>query len=80
MFDCVLNRSLSIVVNYIWVDEEPKMKNQQKLKVLLNGTDVLNVLNGTDVLNVGNRQKCRLLALRRSRSSGILRIIGCEKR
>ena len=56
------------------------MKNQQKLKVLLNGTDVLDVLNGTDVLNVGNRQKCRLLALRRSRSSGILRIIGCEKR
>ena len=56
------------------------MKNQQKLKVLLNGTDVLNVLNGTDVLNVGNRQKCRLLALRRSRSRGILRIIGCEKR
>ena len=56
------------------------MKNQQKLKALLNGTDVLNVLNGTDVLNVGNRQKCRLLALRRSRSRGILRIIGCEKR
>ena len=47
MFDYVLNTRLSLVVNEIWVDEEPtsltRIKNQQKIKALLNGTDVVNV-------------------------------------
>ena len=46
MFDYVLNTRLSLVVNKIWVDEEPisliRMKNQQKVKVLLNGSGVVN--------------------------------------
>ena len=40
MFDYVLNTRLSLVVNEVWVDEEPihliRMKNQQKTKALLN--------------------------------------------
>ena len=47
MFDYVRNARLSSVVNKIWVDEEPmsliRMKNQQKIKALLNGSDVVNV-------------------------------------
>ena len=47
MFDYVLNTPFSLVVNEAWVDEEPisimRMKNQQKIKTLLNGTDVIYV-------------------------------------
>ena len=47
MVNYVLNTPLSLVVNEVWVDEEPIflmcMKNQQKVKPLLNGTDVVNV-------------------------------------
>ena len=50
MFNYVLNTHLSLVVNKIlvnWVDKERIslicMKNQQKIKVLLNGTDAINV-------------------------------------
>ena len=47
MFDCVLNARLTLCVNKVWVDEEPisliRMKYQQKIKVLLNGTDIVNV-------------------------------------
>ena len=47
MFDYVLNKGLSLVVNEVWVDNEPtsliRMKNQQKMKPLLNGPDVVNV-------------------------------------
>ena len=43
----VLNTPLSLVVNEVWVDEEPtfliRTKNQQKTKALLKGTDVVNV-------------------------------------
>ena len=38
---------LSLVVNEVCFDEEPisliRMRNQQKIKALLNGTDVVNV-------------------------------------
>ena len=38
---------LCLVVNEVWVDEEPMslihMKTQQKIKVLLNSTGVVNV-------------------------------------
>ena len=44
MFDYILNTRLSLVVNEVWVDEEPmsliRMKNKQKTKALLNGTDL----------------------------------------
>ena len=47
MFDYVLNTPLSLAVNEFWVDEEPisltGMKSQQKIKALLNGTDMVNV-------------------------------------
>ena len=47
MFDYVLNSSLSLVVNEVWVDEEPisliRLKNQRKTKALLSGADVLNL-------------------------------------
>ena len=51
MYDFVLNTTLSLVVNDVWVDEEPisliSMKNQYKFKALLNGTDVINVKQWT---------------------------------
>ena len=51
MFDFVLNTPLSLVVNEVWVDKEPisliSMKNQYKFKVLLYGTDVINVKQWT---------------------------------
>ena len=47
MFHYVLNTNLTLVVNEVWVDEERVslicMKNQQKVKPLLNGTDVVNI-------------------------------------
>ena len=49
MFDYVLNTPLILVVNEVWVDEEPiyliviRIKNQQNIKALLNGTDIVNV-------------------------------------
>ena len=47
MFDYVLNMPLSLVVNGVWVDEDSvfqiRMKDRQKIKVLLNGTAVVNV-------------------------------------
>ena len=47
MFDYVLNTHLSLVVNEIWVDEEPvsliRMKNQQKSNTLMNGSGAVNV-------------------------------------
>ena len=47
MFDYVLNSPLSLVVNEVWVDEEPisliQLKNQRKTKALLSGADVLNL-------------------------------------
>ena len=43
MFDYVLNTLLSLVANEIWVDKELvyliRMKNEQKLKAFLSGTD-----------------------------------------
>ena len=68
MFDCLLNAPLSLDVNKVCFDEKPisliRMKNQQKIKVLLNGTDVVNVVEWT--------KKCRVLVLPWSRSCGIL--------
>ena len=47
MFNCVLNTPLSLDVNTIYFDEEPishiRLKNQQKVKALLNGADAVNV-------------------------------------
>ena len=47
MFNYVLNMYLSLVVNKVLVGKELVsiicMKNQQKIKALLNGTDLLNV-------------------------------------
>ena len=47
MFSYVLNTPISLVVNEVWVDEESisliRMKNQQKIKALLNGTDEVSV-------------------------------------
>ena len=51
MFEYVQNMRLSLVINKhsnkIRVDEEPisliRTKNQQKIKALLDGTDVVNV-------------------------------------
>ena len=55
MFDYVLNTRLSLVVNKIWVDEEPisliRMKNQQKVKVLLNSSGVVNAEQWTKILS-----------------------------
>ena len=46
MFKYVLNMPLSLVVKEVWVDEEAisiiLMKNQQKVKALLNGTNTVN--------------------------------------
>ena len=43
MFDYVMNTLLSLVANEIWVDKELvyliRIKNEQKLKAFLNGTD-----------------------------------------
>ena len=41
MFDYVVNTRLSLVVNKVWYDAEPK--NPQKIKLLLNGTDKVKV-------------------------------------
>ena len=45
--NCVLNTPLALDVNEVCFGEEPispiRMKNQQKLKALLNGTDEVNV-------------------------------------
>ena len=53
MFDYVLNTRLTLVVNKVWVDEEPisliRMKSQQKIKALLNGADVVNVEQWTEM-------------------------------
>ena len=47
MFKYVLNMPLSLVVKEVWVDEEAisiiLMKNQQKVKALLNGTNTVNM-------------------------------------
>ena len=47
MFKYVLNMPLSLVVKEVWVDEEAisiiLMKNQQKVKALLNGTKTVNM-------------------------------------
>ena len=46
MFDYVLNTPLTLVLNEVWVDTHEiciRMKNQQNIKVLLNGTNVVNV-------------------------------------
>ena len=47
MFNCVLNTPLSLDVNTIYFDEEPishiRLKNQQKVKALLNGADAVNL-------------------------------------
>ena len=53
MFDYVLNTSLSLVENKVWVDEKPIslicMKNQRKIKESLNGTDMINVEQWTKI-------------------------------
>ena len=53
MFDYVLNTPLSLAVNKVWVEKEPisliRMKNQQKIKALLNGTDVVNMEQWTKI-------------------------------
>ena len=41
-----MNRSLTLVVNEVWVDSREmgiRMKNQQNIEALLNGTNVGNV-------------------------------------
>ena len=47
MFDCALNKPLALDVNEVCFGEEPisliRLKNQQKIKASLNGTDVVNV-------------------------------------
>ena len=47
MFDCILNTPLALDANKVCFGEELmsliRMKNQQKLKAFLNGTDVVNV-------------------------------------
>ena len=47
MFDCILNISLALDVNEVCFGEKPTslihMKNQQKNKALLNGTNVISV-------------------------------------
>ena len=47
MFKYVLNMPLSLVLKEVWVDEEAisiiLMKNQQKVKALLNGTNTVNM-------------------------------------
>ena len=67
MFDYVLNTHLSLAVNEVWVDEESisliRMKNQQKIKALLNGTDEVSVEQWTNMF---------VLVFRRSRSRGTL--------
>ena len=64
MFDYVLNIPLNLVAIKVWVDKEPTflihMKKQQKIKALLNGTDVVNV------------EKWAVLELPRSQNHGIL--------
>ena len=65
MFDYVLNMPLNLVAIKVWVDKEPpifliRMKKQQKIKALLNGTNVVNVEQWT------------VLELPRSQSHGIL--------
>ena len=51
MFDYVLNTPLSLYE--VWVNEESiflvRMKNQQKIKALMNGTDVINVGQWTKI-------------------------------
>ena len=51
MFNYVLNTRLILIVNEVWVDEEPisliRIKNQQKFKALLYGTDVVNMKQWT---------------------------------
>ena len=63
MFDYVLNTPFSLVVNEAWVDEEPisimRMKNQQKIKTLLNGTDVINVEQWTKMQSACNTTKSK---------------------
>ena len=53
MFDYVLNTPLSLAVDEFWVDEElislTGMKSQQKIKALLNGTDMVNVEQQTEM-------------------------------
>ena len=48
MFDYVLNTRLSLIVKEVSVDEKPisliRLKNQQKIKALLNSTDRVLVL------------------------------------
>ena len=59
MFDYVQNMRLNIVTNKvsnkIRVDEEPisliRTKNQQKVKALLDGTDVVNVEQWISILS-----------------------------
>ena len=47
MFDCILNTPLALDAKKVCFGEELmsliRMKNQQKLKAFLNGTDVVNV-------------------------------------
>ena len=47
MFHYVLNTNLTLLVNEVWINKEPisliRMKNQQKIKPLLNGTAVVNM-------------------------------------
>ena len=47
MFNYVVNTRLSLVVRKVWVDAELtspiRMKNPQKIKLLLNGTDTVKV-------------------------------------
>ena len=53
MFDYVLNTRLSLVVNEVWVGEKPtsliRIKNQQKIKALLNGTDAVSIEQWTEI-------------------------------
>ena len=67
MFSYVLNTPISLVVNEVWVDEESisliRMKTQQKIKALLNGTDEVSVEQWT---------KMFVPVFRRSRSRGTL--------
>ena len=64
MFDYVLNSPMSLVVNGVWVDEEPisliRLKHQRKTKALLSGTDVLNLKEWTKMYSACVTTKSKL--------------------
>ena len=58
MFDCVVNKPLILVVNKVWVPISLiRMKNQPKIKALLNGTDVVNMELWTKMWSAATKPK-----------------------